>query len=68
MHCSVSDSISLAVRFPDSLRMEYGPTRPNRTATTPRTPDVIVVNKLEGILSHPNPGSSHSAAAFEGAL
>ncbi len=28
--------------------------------------DVIVVNKLEGILSHPNPGSSHSAAAFEG--
>lgn len=28
--------------------------------------DVIVVNKPEGVLSHPNPGSKNSAAAFEG--
>ena len=28
--------------------------------------DVIVVNKSEGILSHPNPGGKNGTAAFEG--
>jgi len=43
VHCAVADSITVAVRYPNTMRMEYGPVRPNRTTTTPKTPDVVVL-------------------------
>ncbi|HEX7509893.1 MAG TPA: hypothetical protein VF335_01220, partial [Chitinivibrionales bacterium] len=40
-HCIVADSLIVAVRYPNLMRLEYGPVKPNTTATTPKTPDVI---------------------------
>jgi len=45
VHCVVADSVLLAIRFANTMRLEYGPVRPNRSTTTPKTPDVTSLGK-----------------------
>ena len=40
-HCIANDSLSVAVRKADTMRMEFGPVRPATVSTNPKTPDVI---------------------------